>query len=349
MRRLQFSALLGLSWLGLLACSGAAPSTLSAEAGSAGAPFSAAGAPSSAAGASGGAVDIGAGGSQAGSSMGGEVSTGGGEPVPSAGSGGSAGTTGTVDSPPAGWTLTWSDEFDGDAGKQADPKKWKYSNGPSNVNNELEYYSNRPENSALDGMGHLLITSRKEAFNGRNYTSAKMTSQGLFSQKYGRLETRVQLPAGKGLWPAFWALGNNNVGWPQCGEIDIMETIGSQLTINRGSLHGPGYSGDSPLTAQFHLMDGSDFSKDFHVYGIEWAENVVRFYVDGMLYETRTPQDVPGKQWVYNHDFYLIYNVAVGGKFPGNPDDSIFPRTMTIDYVRVYLPDGSATVVTPNN
>jgi beta-glucanase (GH16 family) len=346
MRKLQLSALLGLSWLGAVACSSVAPSTLAAEAGSTSAPISAAGAAISTAGSS-GSVDTGGGGAQAGSSMGGEVSAAGGEPAPS--EGGTAGTVSVEDSPPAGWTLTWSDEFDGDAGTQADPKKWKYSNGASNVNNELEYYSNRPENSALDGMGHLLITSRKEAFNGRNYTSAKMTTQGLFSQKYGRLETRVQLPAGKGLWPAFWALGNNNVGWPACGEIDIMETVGSQLTINRGSLHGPGYSGDNPLTAQFHLMGTTDLSQDFHTYSVEWAENVVRFYVDDMLYETRTPADIPGKQWVYNHDFYLIYNVAVGGKFPGTPDDSIFPRTMTIDYVRVYSPDAAGTVVAPSN
>jgi beta-glucanase (GH16 family) len=347
MRRLQLSALLGLSWLGALACSSTAASTPPPEAGSAGAPVSAAGAPISAAGSS-GSVDVGGGGAQAGSSTGGEVSTGGGEPA--AGAAGASGAAGTiVQGSPAGWTLTWSDEFDGDAGKQADSTKWKYTNAPSNVNNELEYYSNRPENSALDGMGHLLITSRKEAFNGRNYTSAKMTTQGLFSQKYGRLETRVQLPAGKGLWPAFWALGNNNVGWPACGEIDIMETIGSELTINRGSLHGPGYSGDAALTAQFHLMGGSDLSQDFHTYAVEWAENVVRFYVDDMLYETRTPQDIPGKQWVYNHDFYLLYNVAVGGQFPGNPDDSIFPQTMTIDYVRVYSASATGTIALPTN
>jgi len=347
MRKLQFSALLGLSWLGVVACSSPVGSPPNEAGGNAGAPLiGAAGASVISTAGSSGSVDLGTGGSQAGSSVGGEVSTGGGEPIPS---GGAGGTTTVQDSPPAGWTLTWSDEFDGDAGKQADPKKWKLSNGPSNVNNELEYYSNRPENSALDGMGHLLITSRKEAFNGRNYTSAKMTTQGLFSQKYGRLETRVQLPAGKGLWPAFWALGNNNVGWPQCGEIDIMETVGDQLTINRGSLHGPGYSGDNPLTAQFHLMGGADLSTDFHTYSVEWAEDVVRFYVDDMLYETRTPADVPGKQWVYNHDFYLIYNVAVGGKFPGNPDDSIFPRTMTIDYVRVYSPDATGTVAAPTN
>jgi beta-glucanase (GH16 family) len=356
MRNLQFSALLGLSWLAAVACSSAptSPQRFSPVAGSAGA-LGVAGAPVSVAG-SVGSVDLGgAGSAQAGSPAGGEVSTGGAEPAPSsagsagsAGSPGSAGTVGVAD-PLAGWTLTWSDEFDGDAGKQADSTKWKYTNAASNVNNELEYYSNRPENSALDGMGHLLIIARKEAFNGRNYTSAKMSTQGLFSQKYGRFETRVQLPAGKGLWPAFWTLGNNNVGWPQCGEMDIMETIGTQLTINRGSLHGPGYSGDNPLTAQFHLMGGSDLSQDFHTYAVEWAENVVRFYVDDMLYETRTPQDIPGKQWVYDHDFYVLYNLAVGGAFPGSPDDSIFPRTMTIDYVRVYSPSTAGTTITPTN
>ena len=341
MRALPVSTLLGLSLATLLACSSTPEGVAPAAGGSAGAPNSA--------GAGSVAVTAGSGGgaplAQAGGGTGGDVPSGGSMNDPSlAGAGGSTDTG----QPPAGWTLTWSDEFDGPAGTQVDPKKWKYQNAASNVNNELEYYTNRPANSALDGQGHMLINALKEDYNGRRYTSAKFTTKGLFSQAYGRFEARIKLPAGKGLWPAFWALGTNDSdGWPACGEMDIMETIGSQLTINRGSLHGPGYSGDNPLTAQYKLTGGSDFSQDFHVFAAEWAENVVRFYVDDTLYETRTPQDIPGKKWVYDHTFYLIMNVAIGGKFPGDPDDSIFPRTMTIDYVRVYAPSGTTVTPTP--
>ena len=333
MRKLQFSALLGLSWLLAAACSSTTPSATSTPAAGAGAgAFSAGGSPISAG--SGGSLSSPAG--SAGTSAAGEDSAAGGQPDLS--EAGAAGAANADEPAPDGWTLRWSDEFEGPAGQQIDTKKWKYSVGPANVNSELEYYTDRLENSALDGQGHLLITARKEAYKGRNYTSAKFTSAGLFQVKYGRLEARIQLPAGKGLWPAFWALGTNinSVGWPSCGEIDIMETMGSQLSINRGSLHGPGYSGGNPLTAQYHLPAGPDFSQAFHVFAAEWEENVVRFYVDNQLYETRTPKDLSGKTWAYNHEFYMIMNVAVGGQFPGPPDDSIFPRTELIDYVRVY-------------
>ena len=251
---------------------------------------------------------------------------------------GAGGAPSEEDTPPVGWNLVWGDEFDGVKGTPLDKAKWKYSVSGNNANNELEYYTDRPENSGTDGEGHFFITARKETYKGRNYTSAKFISAGIFQRRYGRFEARLQLPAGKGLWPAFWALGSNigDVRWPNCGEIDIMETMGSQLTINRGSLHGPGYSGGNPLTAQFHLQGGSDFSKAFHVFAAEWEENVVRFYVDDQLYETRTPKDLNGKRWVYDHDFYMILNVAVGGTFPGAPDNSVFPQTMWIDYVRVY-------------
>ena len=332
MKTLPWSTLLGVSLTSALACSGTPEGAAPAQGGTAGA-LSSAGAASTLATAGSAGDPL----AQAGGSAGGDVSIADGGAV--LGEAGSAGSIGIDDPdvPPAGWTLTWSDEFDGPAGQQIDPKKWKYQNSASNVNNELEYYTNRPANSGLDGQGHMLIHSLKEDYNGRRYTSAKFTTKGLFSQQYGRFEARIQLPAGKGLWPAFWALGtNDSAGWPACGEMDIMETIGNQLTINRGSLHGPGYSGGNPLTAQFKLTGGSDFSQDFHVFTEEWEENVVRFYVDNMLYETRTPKDLNGKKWVYDHTFYLIMNVAVGGMFPGNPDDSIFPRTMSIDYVRVY-------------
>jgi beta-glucanase (GH16 family) len=251
------------------------------------------------------------------------------------------GSTGTIDPmlPPPGWTLAWSDEFNGAKGDMLDQSKWSYSVGPNNANKEQEFYTDRPENSGMDGEGHFLITALHEDYMGYQYTSAKFTSSGNYEPKYGRLEARIKLPSGKGLWPAFWNLGTNigDVGWPNCGEMDIMETVGDELTTNHGSLHGPGYSGGSPLTGTFTLPNGALFSDDFHVFAAEWEENVVRFYVDSNLYETKTPDDVPpGKTWVYDHSVFMILNVAVGGTWPGNPDNSIFPSSMAIDYVRVY-------------
>ncbi|HTA88375.1 MAG TPA: glycoside hydrolase family 16 protein [Polyangiaceae bacterium] len=254
-----------------------------------------------------------------------------------AGSGGAGGVDTTQ--APAGWDLVWSDEFNGAVGDSLDKTKWAYSVGPNDANMEQEYYTDRPQNSGYDGQGHFLITSLHESYMGYQYTSAKFTTSGKYQVTYGRLETRIKLPTGKGLWPAFWNLGTNigDVGWPGCGEMDIMETVGDQLTMNHGSLHGPGYSGGSDLTGTYTLPNKQQFDGDFHVFAAEWEENVVRFYVDDTLYETRTPADVPaGKKWVYDHDVFLILNVAVGGTWPGDPDNSIFPQSMAIDYVRVY-------------
>ncbi len=172
------------------------------------------------------------------------------------------------------------------------------------------------------------------------YTSARLNTAGKFEQMYGRFEARIKLPTGQGMWPAWWLLGNNidSVSWPQCGEADIMENIGSTPSTNYGSLHGPGYSGGQDLTGSYALSDGGTLSDDFHVYALEWEENVVRFYFDGVNYETRTPADVPsGDVWVYDHPFFIILNVAVGGYWPGDPDGTTqFPQTMEVDYVRVY-------------
>ena len=242
---------------------------------------------------------------------------------------------------PAGWRLTWSDEFDGPAGGAPDPAKWGYDVGGNGWgNNELEFYTARRENSALDGAGNLVIHVLREAYMGRNYTSARMITNGKFQQMYGRFEIRAKIPGGQGLWPAFWALGADiaQVSWPTCGEIDIMENVGREPGINHGTLHGPGYSGGAGLSGQYTLPGGAAYSADFHTFAIEWEQNVVRFYVDEHLYETRTPADVPGtNRWVYDHPFFLLLNVAVGGPFPGNPDGTtVLPQTLTVDYVRVY-------------
>jgi len=240
-----------------------------------------------------------------------------------------------------GWTLTFREEWNGPAGEGIDTSKWTPVNrGDGFGNNELQYYTPRSENVRTDGEGSLIIEVREEAYMGRMYTSTRLESSGKFEQQYGRFEIRAKLPFGQGIWPAFWLLGNDisQVSWPQCGEIDIMEHVGRMPSTNYGSLHGPGYSGGNPLSAQYQLPNGGRFADEFHEFAVEWEPDVVRFYVDGNLFETRTPADVPGgNEWVYDHPFYMILNVAVGGPFPGSPDDTTtFPQRLLVDYVRVY-------------
>ena len=246
--------------------------------------------------------------------------------------------------PPASYILSWSDEFSAANGSSPDASKWIMETGGNGWgNNELESYTNRTQNAHVQD-GNLIITAIQEIYTGsdgitRQYTSARLKSMGLFEQKYGRFEARIKIPQGQGMWPAFWMLGNNigQVGWPDCGEIDIMENIGKEPTKVHGSMHGPGYSGSSGLTATYTLPSGN-FADDFHIFAVEWEPSVVRFYVDGNLYETRTPADLPaGKTWVFDHPFFMLLNVAVGGDWPGSPDQTtVFPQSMLVDYVRVY-------------
>ncbi|MEH6537346.1 MAG: glycoside hydrolase family 16 protein [Psychroserpens sp.] len=233
--------------------------------------------------------------------------------------------------------LTLAQEFDVDGAP--DPSVWSYDIGTGDNgwgNNELQYYTDRPENIVIEN-GMLKMTAIQESFEGSGYTSARILTKDLFQQKYGRFEARIQLPWGQGLWPAFWLLGSNidEVGWPQCGEIDIMENRGQEPTLINGTVHGPGYSGGESIGKPYEL-DGDRFDTGFHVFGIEWGENYINFYVDDVLYNQITPDDVTG-EWVYDHDFFIIMNVAVGGGFVGSPDAStVFPQTMLVDYVRVY-------------
>lgn len=252
----------------------------------------------------------------------------------------------TSSAQPKTWKLIWSDEFDGPAKSTPDPKKWGFSIGGGGWGNrELETYTSRRENSFLDGKGNLVIEARRERFTGpdgitRDYTSARLNTADTFTQLYGRFEARMQLPIGQGLWPAFWTLGDNitSMGWPTCGEMDIMENIGREPSTNHGSLHGPGYSGGSAVTGTYTLPDGQRFADDFHVFAIEWSPKQVDFFVDDVLYQTKTPADLPaGRRWVFDHPFYIIMNVAVGGTFPGSPDETTeFPQLLIVDYVRVY-------------
>ena len=243
------------------------------------------------------------------------------------------------------WTLVWSDEFNGPDGSRPDPAKWKFEVGGNGWgNHELEYYTNRPENSLIRD-GNLVIQTLKENFTGpdhvtRDFTSARITTQGLFDQAYGRFEARIKIPRGRGLWPAFWLLGDEigTIGWPGSGEIDIMENIGKEPSMVHGSLHGPGYSGDRDYTSEYKLPGGVHFADDFHVFAVEWEPKTVRFFVDQDLYATFTPTRLPaGMKWVFDHPFFIILNVAVGGDWPGPPDaTTTFPQTMLVDYVRVY-------------
>jgi beta-glucanase (GH16 family) len=247
---------------------------------------------------------------------------------------------------PEGYTLVWSDEFNGKDGSLPDPSKWTYDIGGSGWgNHELEYYTNRAENARIED-GKLVITARQEAYTGTdgakfNYTSARLKTEGLFSQTYGRFEARIKLPAGQGIWPAFWMLGDNigAAGWPKCGEIDIMENVGKEPGINHGSLHGPSATNPtSDQTATITLPAGQKLSDDFHVYAAEWEPGMVRFYLDSNLYATFAASQWPaGGTWVFDHRFFLIFNVAVGGDWPGSPDAAtVFPQRMLVDYVRVY-------------
>lgn len=221
------------------------------------------------------------------------------------------------------------------------PTLWTYDigrgpNGDGWGNQELQYYTNRTENIKVEN-GFLLITAKEEPFQGANYTSARIKTEGLFEQQYGRFEARIRLPYGKGLWPAFWLLGNDcDVNtWPLCGEIDIMEYLGDSPSVVFGSMHGPGYSAGNAETKEFTLPNDR-FDTGFHIFGIEWGPEYVNYYVDGNLYNQITPEDVPG-EWVFDHPFYIILNVAVGGNFPGSPNEETrFPQTMVVDYVRVY-------------
>ena len=252
-----------------------------------------------------------------------------------------------VTNPPAtgNYALVWSDEFNGTNGSAPDSTKWTMETGGGGWgNNELEYYTARTQNAHQQD-GNLVITAISENYTGpdnvtRNYTSARLKTAAKFEQSYGRFEARIKLPAGQGIWPAFWMLGADidSVGWPSCGELDIMENIGKEPSIVHGSMHGPGYSGGTPLTASYTLPNGQPFSNDFHVFKVEWEVNTVRFYVDDNLFATQTNASMPsGGRWVFDHKFFMLLNVAVGGNWPGAPDASTqFPQSMLVDYVRVY-------------
>lgn len=235
------------------------------------------------------------------------------------------------------WQATWSDDFNGAAGQLPDATKWAFDLGTGDGgwgNDELQSYTKNPENVSLDGEGNLVITAINS---GGSFTSARIKTQGIFAQKYGRFEARIKTPYGPGMWPAFWMLGENieTTGWPQCGEIDIMELRGQEPHIIHGTIHGPGYSGGNPVTKSYALVDGR-YDVDFHLFAIEWDKDKIDFFVDDYLYQRIERKDVPG-EWVYDQPFFLLLNVAVGGNYVGFPTaQTPFPQKMIVDYVRVY-------------
>lgn len=233
--------------------------------------------------------------------------------------------------------LVMQDEFDVNGAPNS--ALWGYDVGTGTDgwgNNELQYYTNRPENIKVED-GMLQITARRELYLGSQYTSARILSKGKFSQKHGRFEARIKMPWGQGLWPAFWLLGDNidEVNWPQCGEIDIMEYRGQKPTVTNAAVHGPGYSGANAISKSYDFIN-QRLDTDFHIYGIEWGKNYINFYVDDVLFKRITPNEVTG-EWVYEHAFYMILNLAVGGSYVGPPNsETTFPQTLYVDYVRIY-------------
>jgi beta-glucanase (GH16 family) len=242
------------------------------------------------------------------------------------------------------WSLVWADEFNQPDGSAPDPAKWNFNIGIGNNgwgNSECQYYTSRTNNIRIE-KGQLVIEARAEDFSGRNFTSARILTKGRWSWTYGRFEARIKTPRGQGMWPAFWMLGTNvdSAGWPQCGEIDIMENIGREPDLVHGTIHGPGYSGGKNIGGPCSLPDHSAFADDFHLYAVEWITNQIKWYVDGQNYFSVTPASLPaGAAWVFDRPYYLLLNLAVGGRWPGNPDASTeFPQRMLVDYVRVYAP-----------
>jgi beta-glucanase (GH16 family) len=252
----------------------------------------------------------------------------------------------------AKWRLVWRDEFNGTAGTRPDARWWTARTGDGCDrgicgwgNQERQWYTDSPDNAALTGRGQLAITARPAPagltcwYGPCRYTSARLVTDGTVSVQHGRVEARVRVPGGQGLWPAFWLLGTSQpqVPWPDCGELDVMEFRGSIPNETSSAIHGPGYSGNTPF-AHRERRDGADYTAGFHLFAVEWSADSVVFFVDGRAHYTVRRSDVETKgRWAFNEPFSILLNLAVGGGFDGDPaSDAIIPATMLVDYVRVY-------------
>jgi beta-glucanase (GH16 family) len=235
-----------------------------------------------------------------------------------------------------GYHLAWSDEFDG---QSLNDQFWNFETGGSGWgNNELENYTSRPQNLFLS-CGNLIIEARKENFGTNNYTSARITTQNKKPFTFGRIDIRAKLPVAKGMWPALWMLGSSiaQVGWPACGETDIMELIGTHPSQVVGSLHWKLANGSAGTFNNTYTIPSGDFSQQFHVYSLIWDQNSLKILVDDIIYVTATDQNITSGTYPFNNPFFFIFNVAVGGDWPGPPDSAtVFPQRMFVDYVRVF-------------
>lgn len=233
--------------------------------------------------------------------------------------------------------LVWSDEFNKPNGTGLDESKWVHEIGGEGWgNNEEQFYTDKLENCYIED-GNLVIEAIKEKIGNNPYTSARIITKDKFEFQYGKVEMRAKIPYGQGIWPAFWMLGADfkEVGWPDCGEIDIMENIGKEPNIIHGTVHGPGYYGSMGIGNTYSIEQ--NFTDDFHVFTIDWSEDKIEWFVDGVLYHTMNPDKTIGNEWVFNKKFFLLLNLAVGGNWPGYPDETtIFPQKFIIDYIRVY-------------
>jgi len=237
----------------------------------------------------------------------------------------------------AGYTMVWHDEFNH---KHLNTNIWNYETGGGGWgNHELENYTSRTQNSFLSS-GNLIISARKEKYGGNDYTSARLTTQNKKSFKYGRIDIRAKLPVAQGLWPALWMLGNNisSVNWPACGEIDIMELIGKNPKQVHGSLHWKKQDESEGSFTKTYSLSSDDFSQKFHVFSLIWNRDSLKILVDNKVYASASRQDIAQPNpYPFDQPFFLIFNVAVGGSWPGPPDSSTqFPQRMFVDYVRVF-------------
>jgi beta-glucanase (GH16 family) len=249
--------------------------------------------------------------------------------------------------PASGWIEVWRDDFDGPAQSAPDPARWNLETNELGFNEELNHNTDDRKNSFQDGSGNLVLQALKEQYvdaNGKPstqpYTSARLNTRGKLEQTYGKFEARIKLPlGGRGVWPAFWMLGDDidSAGWPDCGEVDILEWRGSEPRTVISSLHGPRYAGGDSYNDRYDFPSGSG-ADEFHVFTFEWTPDAVRWLVDGNEFYVKTAEALRSRthDWVYDHPFFLILNLAIGGIFDGDPDAStVFPQQMLVDYVSV--------------
>lgn len=246
------------------------------------------------------------------------------------------------------WKRAWADEFNTPAGVSPSPKKWVFDLGgePQWGNEEWQSYTRSPRNVSTDGRGHLAITARREKeplgpcpVGSCDITSGRITTKGRFSQTYGRFAARMKLPAGQAIWPAFWMMGRNidRVGWPNNGEIDIMELLGNDPGTVYGTAHGPGFV-NAGIGGSGGLPGGAPITGHWHVFSVDWGPRKLRWRIDGRpFFQLRRSSLKDGQRWVFDHPHYLLLNLAVGGQWPGKPDATTpFPSTMLVDWVRAF-------------